>query len=46
MSAHALYLVGMDVAHDHDKAFNDVYDKEHLPELRAVPGMRWGWRNC
>jgi len=44
MSAHALYLVRMDVAHDHEKAFNDVYDTEHLPRLRAVPGVRRGSR--
>jgi hypothetical protein len=40
MPAHALYLVRMDVAHDHEAAFNEVYDKEHLPALRAVPGVR------
>jgi hypothetical protein len=40
MSAHALYLVRMDVAHDHERTFNDVYDTEHLPSLRGVPGVR------
>jgi hypothetical protein len=40
MSAHALYLVRMDVAHDHEATFNEVYDKEHVPNLRAVPGVR------
>lgn len=40
MSAHALYLVRMDVAHDHEAAFNEVYDREHVPNLRAVPGVR------
>ncbi len=40
MSAHALYLVRMDVGHDHDAAFNEVYDREHVPNLRAVPGVR------
>lgn len=40
MSAHALYLVRMDVAHDHEAAFNEVYDGEHVPNLRAVPGVR------
>jgi hypothetical protein len=40
MSAHALYLVRMDVAHDQEKVFNDIYDREHLPNLRAVPGVR------
>ncbi len=40
MSAHGLYLVRMDVAHDHEATFNDVYDTEHVPNLRAVPGVR------
>lgn len=40
MAEHALYLVRMDVAHDHEATFNEVYDKEHLPALRAVPGVR------
>lgn len=40
MSAHALYLVRMDVAHDHEPTFNEVYDKEHVPNLRAVHGVR------
>ncbi|MBM4440223.1 MAG: hypothetical protein FJ027_07370 [Candidatus Rokubacteria bacterium] len=40
MSAHGLFLVRMDVAHDHAKTFNEVYDTEHLPSLRAVPGVR------
>jgi len=40
MSAHALYLVRMDVAHDHEAMFNEVYDTEHVPNLRAVPGVR------
>src|SRR6185503_15214223 len=40
MAAHALYLVRMDVAHDHEATFNEVYDTEHLPNLRAVPGVR------
>jgi hypothetical protein len=40
MSAHALYLVRMDVAHDHEATFNEVYDREHVPNLRAVPGVR------
>jgi len=40
MAAHALYLVRLDVAHDHEKTFNEVYDTEHLPSLRKVPGVR------
>ena len=39
MSARYLYLVRMDVAHDLEKTFNDVYDHEHLPLLAAVPGV-------
>jgi hypothetical protein len=30
----------MDVAHDHEATFNEVYDKEHVPNLRGVPGVR------
>ena len=40
MGAHALYLVRMDVAHDHEATFNEVYDREHVPNLRAVKGVR------
>lgn len=34
-----LYLVRMDVAHDREALFNEVYDKEHIPEVLKVPGM-------
>src|SRR5258705_2778441 len=44
MSPHALFLVRMDVAHDLEPTFNDVYDKEHLPLLQAVPGVVRGSR--
>jgi hypothetical protein len=40
MSTHALLLVRMDVAHDHEATFNEVYDAEHVPNLRGVPGVR------
>jgi hypothetical protein len=40
MSAHALFLVRMDVAHDLEATFNEVYDKEHVPNLKSVPGVR------
>jgi hypothetical protein len=40
MAAQGLYLVRMDVAHDHEATFNEVYDREHVPNLRAVPGVR------
>jgi hypothetical protein len=40
VSTHALFLVRMDVGHDHEARFNDVYDTEHLPNLKVVPGVR------
>ena len=40
MSTSALYLVRMDVAHDHEATFNEVYDREHVGNLRAVPGVQ------
>jgi hypothetical protein len=40
MSTSALYLVRMDVAHDHETTFNEVYDREHVPNLRSVPGVQ------
>jgi len=39
MAPRGLFLVRMDVAHDHEARFNEVYDKEHVPLLRAVPGV-------
>ena len=40
MATHALFLVRMDVAHDHEATFNEVYDREHVPNLRSVPGVQ------
>jgi hypothetical protein len=40
MGTHGLFLVRMDVAHDQEALFNEVYDTEHVPNLRAVPGVR------
>jgi hypothetical protein len=39
MSSRYLHLVRMDVAHDLEPTFNDVYDTEHVPLLQAVPGI-------
>ena len=41
MAAQAPYLfvVMMDVAPDVEAAFNDVYDREHIPALLKVPGI-------
>ena len=41
MSAHGLYLVRMDVAHDHEPTFNEVYDtRARAATSAAVPGVR------
>jgi hypothetical protein len=40
MSNPGLFLVRMDVAHDHEATFNEVYDREHIPNLRGVTGVR------
>ena len=34
-----LYVVRMDVEHDREALFNEVYDAEHIPEISKVPGM-------
>jgi len=39
MSARYMYLVRMDVAHDLEPTFNEVYDTEHVPLLLTVPGV-------
>ena len=33
-------IVSMDVAPEKEALFNDVYDREHLPNLLKVPGVR------
>lgn len=39
-----LYLVRMDVQKDQDDLFNEVYDTEHLPELKKVSGVLNAYR--
>ena len=41
MASRAKYLMiaSMDVDPEHEAAFNDVYDTEHIPNLRKVPGV-------
>jgi len=41
MSGKAKYLMiaSMDVDPEHDAIFNEVYDKEHIPNLGKVPGV-------
>jgi len=38
-AARALFLACGDVPAEHEAEFNNWYDKEHLPLLRAVPGV-------
>jgi hypothetical protein len=41
MSGQAKYLMiaSMDVDPEHDAIFNEVYDREHVPNLAKVPGV-------
>ncbi len=34
-----LFVAAMDVEAEREDLFNDVYDAEHVPNLRAVPGV-------
>jgi hypothetical protein len=34
-----LFTAAMDVEPDREALFNEVYDREHLPMLREVPGV-------
>jgi hypothetical protein len=34
-----LFMVSMDVAPDKEALFNEVYDREHVPNLLEVPGV-------
>lgn len=35
-----LFIVSMDVDASKEALFNEVYDKEHIPNLLKVPGVR------
>jgi len=37
--ARYLFTAAMDVDADKEAIFNEVYDKEHIPELLKVPGV-------
>ncbi len=39
ISSDYLFLASMDVDPDHEAEFNEVYDSEHVPLLRDVPGV-------
>jgi hypothetical protein len=40
-----LFVVSMDVRADKEALFNEVYDIEHVPYLKAVPGVRSATRS-
>jgi len=40
MSAKYLFIASMDVDADREGVFHDVYDREHIPNLLTVPGVR------
>lgn len=35
-----LFIVSMDVAPEKEALFNEIYDREHIPNLLKVPGVR------
>jgi hypothetical protein len=37
--ARYLMIASMDVDPEHEAIFNEVYDKEHVPNLKTVPGV-------
>jgi hypothetical protein len=40
IGAKYVFMASMDVAPDKEALFNEVYDREHIPNLMAVPGVR------
>ena len=39
-----VFVVSMDVDADKEALFNDVYDSEHVPLIKTVPGVRGATR--
>ena len=39
-----VFIVSMDVAPEKEALFNEVYDREHVPNLLKVPGVRSAMR--
>jgi hypothetical protein len=39
MSTQYLYVVRMDIEHDKEALFNEIYDQEHIPEISKVSGV-------
>lgn len=40
ISTKYVFIASMDVAPEKEALFNEVYDKEHVPNLLKVPGVR------
>jgi hypothetical protein len=40
LAAKYLFIVAMDVTKEKEALFNEVYDTEHVPELKKVPGVK------
>jgi hypothetical protein len=41
-----VFIASMDVAPEKEALFNEVYDREHVPNLLKVPGVRSVTRLC
>lgn len=41
-----VFIASMDVAPEKEALFNEVYDREHVPNLLKVPGVRSVVRLC
>lgn len=39
ITARWVFIAAMDVDPDKEALFNEVYDREHVPHLRTVPGV-------
>jgi len=40
LSTKYVFIVSMDVSPEKEALFNEVYDREHVPNLLKVPGVR------
>jgi hypothetical protein len=46
VTAQFVFIVSMDVAPEKEALFNEIYDREHVPYLLKVPGVRSATRLC
>lgn len=46
MTTRYVFIVSMDVASEKEDLFNEVYDREHVPNLLKVPGVHAVTRLC